>query len=99
MWECLHIGTLRRSVKPRLLFDIVSSGLNRATRFVASRNGAWNPMRNTIRHVAHVIYATIAIHASVLVSDRFKDAYADVGFDHGMAFVEAHFFHASKEEK
>ena len=56
-------------------------------------------MRNYVRHIAHVIYASLAIHASVLVSDRFKDAYADVGFDHGMAFVEAHFFHASKEEK
>jgi hypothetical protein len=56
-------------------------------------------MRNHIRHIAHVIYASLAIHASVLVSDRFKDAYADVGFDHGMAFVEAHFFHSSNGEK
>jgi hypothetical protein len=46
-------------------------------------------MRNAVRHVAHVIYATIAIHASVLVSDRMKDAFADVGLDHVAHFVEA----------
>jgi hypothetical protein len=53
-------------------------------------------MRNHIRHFAHVVYATVAIHASVLVSDRFKDAYADVGFDHGLQLIEAHFRHGDQ---
>jgi hypothetical protein len=48
-------------------------------------------MRNAIRHAAHIVYATVAIHASVLVSDRMKDAFADVGLDHIAHFAEAHF--------
>ena len=41
-----------------------------------------------IRHAAHVVYATLAIHLSVLASDRWKDAYADVGLDHAMQGIE-----------
>lgn len=42
----------------------------------------------TVKHIAHVIYATAAIHASVLASERMKDAYADVGLDHGVQLIE-----------
>lgn len=34
-----------------------------------------------IRHLAHVVYAALVLHLSVLVTDRMKDAYADVLLD------------------
>lgn len=41
-----------------------------------------------VKHIAHVIYATIALHLSMFASDRWKDAYTDVGLDHLMQGVE-----------
>jgi hypothetical protein len=34
-----------------------------------------------VKHLAHVVYAVTALHASILISDRMKDAYADVALD------------------
>lgn len=40
------------------------------------------------RHAAHVFYAFVALHLSILATDNFKAAYIDVGLDHGLQFVE-----------
>lgn len=50
-----------------------------------------------VKHFAHVLYAALALHASVLATDRMKDAFADVGLDHAAHYAEA-FFTGSKGE-
>lgn len=50
-----------------------------------------------VRHIAHIVYAAIALHASVFVTDRMKDAYADVAVDHVIHIAES-FAHVTKGE-
>lgn len=54
-------------------------------------------LANGFRRAAHVLVASLALHVGhTLTCDRMKDAYADVGLDHGAQFVE-HVIHIGED--